>query len=167
MQKLPDLKILLRIKMSSLYVTPSEFKIDSRFEEETYPVGFLPMSTVLLMDDRRYPWLVLIPRIEGVTELSDLGEAESQNLMQEIRQTMKVFEIVSKPDKHNVEALGNRIHQLHIHVIARFHSDEAWPRPVWNLGEKTVYPAHSAYILIDSLRDCFKNMEPGWISARP
>ena len=110
------------------------FQLDSRLDADTIPVGDLALSSVLLLNDARFPWFVLVPRIAGVSELTDLSEEQSVQLMQEIRIATGVMLALSQPDKVNVGALGNIVTQLHVHVIGRFRSDPAWPGPVWGFG---------------------------------
>jgi diadenosine tetraphosphate (Ap4A) HIT family hydrolase len=131
------------------------FKLDSRLEADTLPIGDLALSSVLLLNDARFPWFVLVPRIEGVGELTDLSDEQSAQLMQEIRIATRVMLELSKPDKVNVGALGNIVTQLHVHVIGRFRSDPAWPGPVWGHGTRTPYPDHAATALIERAATLF------------
>jgi diadenosine tetraphosphate (Ap4A) HIT family hydrolase len=125
------------------------FQLDSRLEADTLPIGDLALSSVLLLNDARFPWFVLVPRIPGASEVTDLSEEQSIQLMQEIRIATKVMLDLSQPDKVNVGALGNIVTQLHVHVVGRFRSDPAWPGPVWGHGTRNPYPAHAAAALIE------------------
>jgi diadenosine tetraphosphate (Ap4A) HIT family hydrolase len=125
------------------------FQLDSRLEADTIPVGDLSLSSVLLLNDARFPWFVLVPRIANVSELTDLSDKEAVQLMQEIRIATRVMLDLSKPDKVNVGALGNIVTQLHVHVIGRFRSDPAWPGPVWGHGTRNPYPDHAATALVE------------------
>ena len=118
----------------------SEFKLDDRLAGDTVPVLDLPLSTVRLMNEQSWPWLILVPRRPGLVELIDLDGAERARLMEEIARAAETLRRLYGPDKLNVAALGNVVPQLHIHVIARFRNDPAWPRPVWNAK-----PAREAY----------------------
>ncbi len=129
------------------------FTLDPQLEGDTMPVGDLGLSRVLLMNDRRFPWFILVPRRAGLAEVTDLGEADAETLMREIRLMATALHNIYNPDKINVAALGNMVRQLHCHVIARFHSDPAWPRPVWGAGEAVSYPDHAAMVLIDRVRE--------------
>ena len=129
------------------------FTLDQQLEAETLPVGDLALSRVLLMNDRRYPWFILVPRRPGLVEITDPTEDDAQTLMQEIRLMATALQNMMKPDKINIAALGNVTRQLHVHIIARFHSDPAWPRPIWGIGETQAYPEHAAFVLIDRMRD--------------
>lgn len=125
------------------------FALDPRLEAETIPVGGLGLSSVLLMDDSRFPWLILVPRRAGASELTDLPEADAVDLMREVRMAAGVMLAMSQPDKVNVAALGNVVAQLHVHVVGRYRSDPAWPGPVWGHGARIPYPAHAAAALAE------------------
>ncbi len=128
---------------------PSSFTLDSRLQNDTYEIGALKLCRVLLMDDARYPWVILVPQLTNLKEIVDLSEADQQILMQEITFASTALKTLFAPDKLNVAALGNQVSQLHVHIIARFVSDEAWPNPVWGQGERMSYPPHMAGSLID------------------
>lgn len=90
-----------------------------------------PLCKVLLMNDSQYPWFILVPRQAGLKESIDLTEQDQLVLMQESAKLSHLLKDVFSPDKLNVAALGNMVPQLHIHHIARFKNDAAWPAPVW------------------------------------
>ena len=115
------------------------FALDPRLAADTHAIGALPFSELLLMDDARFPWVILVPRIAGARELIDLDEGDQRLLLGEIDRVARVLESLLHPDKLNIAALGNVVPQLHVHVIARFESDAAWPGPVWGRGERVVY----------------------------
>ena len=125
------------------------FALDPRLAADTVVVGDLPIAQVLLMDDARFPWLVLVPRRAGVSELTDLSVEDATGLWQEVRLAVGVMQALAKPDKVNVAALGNVVAQLHVHVVGRFRSDPAWPGPVWGHGEARAYPPHARAQLIE------------------
>lgn len=131
------------------------FALDPRLRTETVPVGDLELSTVLLMDDARFPWLILVPRRPAVSEVTDLEEADSLLLMREVRIATRVMLALAKPDKVNVAALGNVVPQLHVHVIGRFRSDPAWPGAVWGHGARAPYPAHAGAALAERAAELF------------
>jgi len=133
----------------------SAFSLDSRLEADTIPVGDLALSSVLLLNDARFPWFVLVPRLPGASELTDLDGAQAAQLMDEMRIAVRVMTALAKPDKVNVGALGNIVTQLHVHVVGRFRSDPAWPGPVWGHGTRTPYPAHAATALIERAATLF------------
>ncbi|MDB5559112.1 MAG: histidine triad protein [Enterovirga sp.] len=131
------------------------FTLDPRLEADTLHVGDLPLCSVLLMDDARFPWLILVPRRSSVSEVTDLDAADAEALMGELRLATRVMLELSKPDKVNVAALGNVVAQLHVHVVGRFRSDPAWPGPVWGHGTRSPYPAHAAASLVERAATLF------------
>ncbi len=92
----------------------------------------LSVCRVLLMNDVRFPWLILVPMRDGMRELFDLSPQDYQTAMQEVRQISAAFASYTSATKMNIAALGNMVPQLHIHIIARFENDSAWPAPIWN-----------------------------------
>lgn len=115
------------------------FALHPVLKADTLPIIDLALCRVLLMRDATYPWLILVPRVPEMRELIDLSPADCTTVMREIRTASHVLCAVYQPDKLNVAALGNQVPQLHIHVIARYHSDPAWPRPVWGATPPTPY----------------------------
>ena len=134
---------------------PAPFALDPRLAADTLPVGDLPVSTVLLVDDARYPWFILVPRRPGLSEITDLSVADGGAVADELRLAVRVMTGLMRPDKVNVGALGNVVAQLHWHVVARFHSDAAWPGPVWGSGPREPYPAHAAAAFVDRAAAAF------------
>lgn len=133
----------------------SGFVLDPRLKADTVHVGDLALSSVLLMNDARFPWLILVPRRADMSELTDLAPADAEALMGEIRLATSVMIELAKPDKINVGALGNMVAQLHVHVVGRFRSDPAWPGPVWGHGARMPYPDHAAASLADRAATLF------------
>lgn len=129
-----------------------EFSLDSRLAADTLPVGDLHLSRVLLMNDSRFPWVILVPRRPALVELIDLSEGDHAALTREIRAVAALLRRLHGPDKLNVAALGNVVAQLHVHVIARFQSDAAWPRPVFGVGAALPYPHEDAMASIAALK---------------
>ena len=127
----------------------SDFSLHPQLAADTIAVGDLGLSSVLLMNDARFPWFILVPRRPGAYELTDLSGEDAAALMSEIRITTRVMLAWARPDKVNVGALGNMVPQLHVHVVGRFRSDPAWPGPVWGHGSRSPYPAHAAGALIE------------------
>ncbi|WP_457104878.1 HIT domain-containing protein [Methylobacterium sp. P5_C11] len=130
-------------------MTESAFTLDPRLAADTVEVGDLSLCRVLLMDDARFPWLILVPRRPDVSEVTDLTETDAATLWQEIRLATGVMQTLSRPDKVNVGALGNVVAQLHVHVVGRFRSDPAWPSPVWGFETRTPYPTHARAQLLE------------------
>lgn len=116
------------------------FELDPRLSGDSTPVCDLPLSSVRLMRDVRFEWLLLVPRRNGLVEIIDLDEADQQRLMREVALAGRVIKAETGCDKLNVAALGNMVPQLHVHVIARRKSDDAWPGPVWGAGQPRIRP---------------------------
>ncbi|GGA14007.1 HIT domain-containing protein [Dyella caseinilytica] len=108
-----------------------DFNLDARLQADTHHVASLPLCEVLLMNDARYGWLILVPRRNGLIEIIDLPDSAQRELWQEINQVAVALRDVAPCDKLNIGALGNIVRQLHVHVIARREGDAAWPGPVW------------------------------------
>jgi len=129
-----------------------EFVLDERLAADSLPICELPLSSLRLMDDARYTWLILVPRVAGARELVDLDIAAQHVLLDEVNRACHVLRALVRPDKLNVAALGNVVAQLHVHVIARHIDDAAWPRPVWGDGVREPYAADAAQARIAQLR---------------
>ncbi len=119
-------------------------------------IAQLPLCTVLLKDDVRFPWLILIPRREAIREWFELSSSDQEQLHCEVMQVAKRLSAETKADKINIAALGNITPQLHVHVIARFKTDAAWPNPVWNMGASKPYTAVEKPEVIHTLRNITK-----------
>ncbi|MBX3692612.1 HIT domain-containing protein [Dokdonella sp.] len=128
------------------------FTLDPRLAGDTHVVADLALSRVLLMDDARWPWLILVPRRAGLRELLDLDLDAQQLLLDEIHRAGRALQRLHAVDKLNIAALGNVVAQLHVHVIARQVGDAAWPQPVWGRGEREPYSADTVRAGIDALR---------------
>ena len=115
------------------------FTLDSRLGAVTHPLLEWPLSSVRLMNDARWPWLILVPRVAGMRDLVDLDEKDQATLWSEIARCSLALRATYAPYKLNVAALGNVVAQLHVHVIARFEADSAWPAPVWGHGVAEPY----------------------------
>lgn len=120
--------------------------------EDTHPVAHFALSDLQLMDDANHPWLILVPRVEDAVEWVDLDENQQAELSREISRACRALQAVFKPHKLNVAALGNMVPQLHVHVIARFREDIAWPRPVWGMATAQPYSPEELVSRIERLR---------------
>jgi diadenosine tetraphosphate (Ap4A) HIT family hydrolase len=127
------------------------FAIDPRLVGDTHAITELSLCDLLLMDDARFPWLILVPRIAGARELIDLDEGDQRTLLGDVCRVGRVLEELVRPDKLNIAALGNAVPQLHVHVIARFTTDAAWPQPVWGRGERVPYAHEQRAARIEAL----------------
>jgi diadenosine tetraphosphate (Ap4A) HIT family hydrolase len=115
------------------------FTLDPRLEKDTVQLDKWGLSRVLLMNDAQYPWLILVPQVPDIREIADLDADERATLMDEIVRATSVLKKMVNPHKINVAALGNAVPQLHCHVIARFTTDPAWPKPVWGVKPTVAY----------------------------
>ena len=121
-----------------------DFALDSRLEADTYLIGELILNRVLLMDDARFPWVILVPKRANIREIIDLELRDRAMFYRETESVMEAMKRLFSPTKLNVAALGNMVPQLHMHVIARFDDDHAWPKPVWSVGERMPYAPDAA-----------------------
>lgn len=128
------------------------FKLDSRLAADTHLVCELSLCQVLLMNDSQFPWLILVPKVADVYDIIDLDEAQQIQLTQESAQVSHMLREMFEPDKLNVASLGNVVKQLHVHHVARYVSDAAWPGPIW--GKLTPVPYQDAELksLIERVR---------------
>ena len=115
------------------------WQLHPQLADDTAPVIELPLCEVRLMDDANHPWLVLVPRVADAVELIDLDATQRAQLSTEIDAAARALKALFKPHKLNVAALGNLVPQLHVHVIARYTDDIAWPRPVWGAANARPY----------------------------
>ena len=117
----------------------SDFLLHPQLLADTHPVCELTLCSVRLMDDARFPWLILVPRQPFLRELVDLSADDQLTLLREINRAGRVLQRLYRTDKLNVAALGNVVPQLHVHVISRRTDDDAWPKPVWGVGQAEPY----------------------------
>ncbi len=120
-------------------MTDAQFTLHPKLEADTKQVLDLPLCRVRLMNDARFPWLILVPRRPDVREIHALDPADRFQLMEESCGCAAALERDVGALKMNVAALGNMVPQLHVHVIARFEEDAAWPGPVWCIGDAAPY----------------------------
>ena len=128
------------------------FALHERLAADTVPVADWALSRVLLMDDARFPWLILVPRRPGLTDIHDLTHAEGLVLMEELTRASGGLKRETQAAKINIGALGNLVPQLHLHVVARNPSDPAWPDSVWGHGPAVPYAPEARGTLLDRLR---------------
>ncbi|MBM13534.1 MAG: HIT family protein [Halieaceae bacterium] len=128
------------------------FELDPRLAAGTFSVGSTSLSRVLLMNDARFPWIILVPAREGVSEPFQLALSEQEALWRESMVLAKALKRYFEADKLNIAALGNQVSQLHVHHIVRFRNDDAWPGPVWGVGSTVTYTEAAAEALMDDLR---------------
>ena len=128
------------------------FTLHAQLAADTFEVGDFSLSRLLLMNDAQYPWCILVPRVVGARELHRLDDADQLQLLRESTALSRAMEAVFKPHKMNVAALGNVVPQLHVHHIARFRGDPAWPAPVWGRHPPQPHDEALRRARIDALR---------------
>jgi len=127
------------------------WSLHPQLHADTVPVCDLALSRLLAMNDANFPWLILVPRRAGVSEIIDLGDEQSL-LMDEIALVSRALKVESRCDKLNVAAIGNVVPQLHIHIVARRKDDAAWPKPVWGAVPRRVYVADAMERFVGAIR---------------
>lgn len=115
------------------------FELDKRLANDTVILGDFALSRVLLMNDSRYPWLILVPRCAAMSEVFELSATQQQQLWQETSIVGSTLKAMFQADKINIATLGNVVKQLHMHIVVRMQEDETWPAPVWGRGVAQPY----------------------------
>jgi diadenosine tetraphosphate (Ap4A) HIT family hydrolase len=135
-------------------ITPAQpsWTLHPQLASDTVSVGDLPLSRLLLANDANYPWLLMVPRRAGASEIIDLSDADQIHLATEIAGVSRALKAVTRCDKLNVAALGNVVPQLHVHVIARRLGDPSWPKPVWGAVPARDYVPPARERLVEALR---------------
>ena len=130
----------------------TNFVLDPRLAADTAFIADGPLSQVRLMDDTRFPWLVLVPRVNGVSEWLELDGGQQRLLLAEINQAGQLIRAQPGVEKLNIGALGNIVRQLHVHLIGRHEGDPAWPGPVWGHGAAVRHAPAALATQIDAWR---------------
>jgi diadenosine tetraphosphate (Ap4A) HIT family hydrolase len=141
-----------RLKLTCQYGVPAVFALDQRLQQDTLTLGDFPLCRLLLSNDSNYPWFILVPRINGISEVFQLGVADQQTLWQETTALAQLLNEGLAADKMNIGALGNVVSQLHVHVIVRKRDDAAWPAPVWGKHPAVPYTAEQVAAIRARLR---------------
>ncbi len=128
------------------------FELHAQLAADCLPIGSMNLSRLLLLNDANYPWFILVPQREGITEIHQLGHDDQALLIAESSLLARAIERVLRPDKLNIAALGNLVPQLHVHHIARYRTDVSWPAPVWGRVPAIAYEAEDARRLIEQVR---------------
>lgn len=128
------------------------YLLDPAISACSHPLGELPLCELRLMDDARFPWLILIPRLAAAREWCDLPEDQSQLLLAEAHAAGRALRRCFEVDKLNLASFGNQVAQLHLHLIGRRHDDLAWPGSVFGHGERLPYAVETAARYVKALR---------------
>ena len=129
------------------------FLLNEKILNDTKLICELPLCKFLLMNDSNYPWFILVPRRSNIVELFDLSKDDRNQLDYEIVEASKFINDIFKPDKINIANLGNIVSQFHVHIIARFSNDKAWPEPVWGKFPSKNYNPSEFKIILNKFRN--------------
>lgn len=138
----------------------TSWALHAQLAADTHVVGDFPLGRLLLMRDAQYPWCILVPRIAGAKELHRLDDADQLQVLRESVALSRAMELIFKPHKMNLAALGNMVPQLHLHHIARYKGDAAWPAPVWGRHPAQPYEAAALDERLRLLRDALPGLLP-------
>lgn len=133
------------------------FSLHPQLQKDCFVLGNFPLCKLLMMNDYHFPWFILVPKQENISEIFQLSESDQTRLIKESATFAELVKGEFKADKMNVAALGNQVPQLHIHVIARFSFDTAWPYPVWGRAQPLAYEKNQLLERVDRLKAVFKN----------
>jgi len=137
-----------------------DFSLDPQLDRDTHLIGDLDLCRVLLMDDQRWTWLILVPRRDGKREVFDLESPDQTLLMREAAQVGRLLMAEFKGEKLNMAALGNVVPQLHLHLVVRRTDDPAWPKPVWGIFPRQLYAPEVARELVPRIAAMLGLPEP-------
>lgn len=129
------------------------FILDKKLQKDCIFIKDLELSQLLLMNDSNYPWLILVPRKNNLTEIIDLDQDDQVILLSEINYVSKILKKHLNVDKINIASLGNVVSQLHIHIIGRYFDDISYPKPIWGQVNSVEYDE----IKISNFKEIFKN----------
>ena len=136
------------------------WQLDPKIDADTYHVIDYPGLVILLMDDQRYPWFIIVPKKDKVKELIDLNEDEKKQIYRCIDLISNFLKLKYIDATINVAKIGNIVKQLHIHIVARYENDPSWPNPVWGVGQPQKYSKNDAEILIEEIKQYFIKSYP-------
>ena len=142
-----------------LPVPPAGFTLDARLEADSEQVMWLGLCELRLMNDRRWPWLVLVPQRQGIEEIHDLTPLDQTMLTFELNMVSQALKQATHCTKVNIGALGNIVRQLHVHVIARTVGDAAWPGPVWSHGKREPYLPDERHRMAERIKSALLTMQ--------
>ena len=131
------------------------FKINNKFLKSSHHIIDLKLCTIRLYDNSKFPWIILIPKRNNITDITNLNPKDQLLLMNEIVYSSKVMKKIFKTSKLNVEKIGNVVPQLHLHIIARKKTDSSWPLSVWVVKGK-LYSVKSLREVLNKIRMAFK-----------
>lgn len=128
------------------------FELDKRLQADTEFIGDFPLCRLLLLNDVNYPWVILVPRRVGMTEVYQLNKDDRQQLLHESCVLASAMQVLFTPDKLNIATIGNMVSQLHMHHVARYVEDLAWPSPVWGANPASPYSSDALASTMSKVR---------------
>jgi diadenosine tetraphosphate (Ap4A) HIT family hydrolase len=128
------------------------FELDRRLNADSVPLLWLGLCELRIMDDRRWPWLILVPQRPGMVEVHDMTPLDQTMLVFESNMVAQALKTVTNCTKINTGTLGNIVRQLHVHVVARNEGDPGWPGPVWGHGAREPYRPEDRHAFADSIK---------------
>ena len=129
-------------------------KVSKNFLKDSHLITELKLCSIRLIDNVKFPWIILIPKRKNITDISELNSKDQMLLMKEIVHCSKLMKRIFKTKKLNVEKIGNVVPQLHIHIIARSKNDSSWPLSVWVVEKKT-YSKKKIMVILQKLKNLF------------
>jgi diadenosine tetraphosphate (Ap4A) HIT family hydrolase len=133
-----------------------KFELHPQLAADTFLIGDLPLCRLLLMNDARFPWVILVPRRKDISEIYDLSMQDQQLLWQESALVAEKLMKLTEADKMNIAALGNVVPQLHVHHVARFKTDAVWPKPIWGQGVAEPYTDADKQRMLRNISEMFR-----------
>jgi len=131
------------------------FKLNKKFLKSSHHIAELKLCSIRLHDNSKFPWVILIPKRNMITDMSDLNSKDQILFMKEIVYVSKIMKKLFKTSKLNIEKIGNMVPQLHIHIIARSNKDSSWPLSVWVVKSKN-YNKEALSVMMQKIRKAFK-----------
>ena len=131
------------------------FKLNKKFLKSSHHIAELKLCSIRLHDNSKFPWVILIPKRNKITDMSDLNSKDQILFMKEIVYVSKIMKKLFKTSKLNIEKIGNMVPQLHIHIIARSNKDSSWPLSVWVVKSKN-YNKEALSVMMQKIRKAFK-----------
>ncbi|MEE9314288.1 MAG: HIT family protein [Rhizobiaceae bacterium] len=132
------------------------WQLDSRLEADTFPIMSYAECSFRLMNDSRWPWVIIVPQVAGAEELHDLSKPQIDNALMMATQIGGKLKSYTGGNKINTAAIGNIVRQLHIHVVARNEGDPNWPAPIWGYGTAEKYSGAEGKVLAEKLKEEFR-----------
>jgi len=134
------------------------FQLHPQLQQDSISIGSFKLSELRLINDKQYPWFILVPKKENIAEIYQLSETEQQLLQQESSLLAKTLSEIFHADKMNIAAIGNKVPQLHIHHIVRYKEDIAWPAPVWGKFDSLPYQSQEIDQIKNKLKTQLKHL---------